>query len=153
MEAARAEDIMAQGEVGGQGISAAPRDLEDADIDVHVGRRLRARREALGLSQGALGRRLGITFSQIQKYEKGVNRIGAGRLYRMASLLDVPVDYFYDELGTPPPRQVEETRAGSAAEASRLQEAFGRINDPQARHAVLSLVASLVDTNRPGRRG
>ena len=60
--------------------------MSASEIDVHVGLRMRRRREALGISQGRLGRHLGLTFSQIQKYEKGTNRIGAGRLYQIASL-------------------------------------------------------------------
>ena len=66
------------------------------EVDAHVGQRMRKRRESLGMSQGQLGRHLGLTFSQVQKYEKGANRIGAGRLYLLASLLSVPVHYFFE---------------------------------------------------------
>ena len=69
-----------------------------SEIDAHVGRRMRQRREALGVSQGRLGRHLGLTFSQVQKYEKGTNRIGAGRLYLLADFLGVPVQYFFEGL-------------------------------------------------------
>ena len=68
------------------------------DIDAHVGGRLRARRTELGLSQATLGQHLGLTFSQVQKYEKGSNRIGAGRLYHLAALLGVSVPYFFEGL-------------------------------------------------------
>ena len=66
------------------------------EIDAHVGLQMRKRREALGISQGRLGRHLGLTFSQIQKYEKGTNRIGAGRLYQIASFLGVPPSHFFE---------------------------------------------------------
>lgn len=72
--------------------------LTAAEIDVYVGHRVRMRREAQGISQGTLGRHLGLTFSQIQKYEKGTNRIGAGRLYQIAQFLDVSVGYFFEGL-------------------------------------------------------
>ena len=67
-------------------------------VDVHVGNRLRLRRTLLGLSQEALGSALGLTFQQIQKYERGSNRIGASRLFDLARALDVPVEYFYEEM-------------------------------------------------------
>lgn len=67
-------------------------------IDVHVGSRIGARRKLLQLSQKELADRLGITFQQVQKYEKGVNRIGAGRLYSIANILGVSIDYFYEDM-------------------------------------------------------
>ena len=67
-------------------------------IDAHVGARIGARRRLLQLSQKELADRLGITFQQVQKYEKGVNRIGAGRLYSIASILGVDINYFYDDV-------------------------------------------------------
>ena len=69
-------------------------------IDVHVGARFCARRNLLQLSQKQMAEKLGITFQQIQKYEKGVNRIGAGRLYTIASILGVDIDYFFDGIST-----------------------------------------------------
>ena len=74
------------------------------------GQRMRRRREALGISQGRLGRHLGLTFSQIQKYEKGTNRIGAGRLYQIAAFLGVPPSYFFEGLDE------RRERGGRAAE-------------------------------------
>ncbi len=68
-------------------------------VDVHVGQRLRVRRSLLGLSQEKLAESIGLTFQQIQKYERGMNRISAGRLYQFSKILDVPVTYFYDQLG------------------------------------------------------
>ncbi|HRX36055.1 MAG TPA: helix-turn-helix transcriptional regulator [Aestuariivirga sp.] len=67
-------------------------------IDVHVGNRIRMRRQLIGMSQEKLGELLGITFQQVQKYEKGANRISASRLYFTAKILGVPVQFFYDDL-------------------------------------------------------
>src|SRR5262245_12637795 len=69
-------------------------------IDVHVGSRVRFRRMLLGMSQEKLGEKLGLTFQQIQKYEKGINRIGASRLFDLAQVLGVPVQFFYEEAPT-----------------------------------------------------
>lgn len=93
----------------------------------------------MGLSQGAMGRHLGLTFSQVQKYEKGTNRIGAGRLYHLAVLLSVPVQYFFDGLGAPPLT----SEPMVAEEAARMQVAFVSISDPNARQALLSLASSI----------
>jgi transcriptional regulator with XRE-family HTH domain len=112
-------------------------------IDVHVGRRMRRRREALGISQGRLGRHLGLTFSQVQKYEKGANRIGAGRLYQIADFLGVPPSYFFAGLDEP------EEAAGTAEdvrrrdEAAILSDAFDAIPDTETRASILALVMSL----------
>src|ERR1043166_6677295 len=66
-------------------------------IDVRVGARLRLRRNMLGLSQEKLGEAIGLTFQQVQKYERGANRIGASRLYELSRILDVPVSFFFDD--------------------------------------------------------
>src|SRR5271155_462078 len=68
-------------------------------VDVQVGNRVRIRRMLIGMSQERLGDLLGLTFQQVQKYEKGVNRIGAGRLYEVSRILNVPIDFFYEGLG------------------------------------------------------
>jgi len=80
--------------------TASPRKTKDgpSPIDCHVGLRIRARRIVLGLSQSELGSKVGLTFQQIQKYERGANRIGAGRLFEFSHILDVPIAYFYDEM-------------------------------------------------------
>jgi len=67
-------------------------------IDVHVGARMRLRRTLLGLSQEKLGELIGLTFQQVQKYERGANRIGASRLFDLARVLDVPVSFFFDDM-------------------------------------------------------
>ncbi len=69
-------------------------------VDVHVGARVRMRRTLLGMSQTTLGEAIGLTFQQMQKYEKGTNRISAGRLYALSGTLDVPVEYFFDDMPT-----------------------------------------------------
>lgn len=101
------------------------------------------RRVELGLSQGALGRHLGLTFSQVQKYEKGTNRIGAGRLYHLAALLRVPVQYFFEGLEDPARAARWQGDAAADADAARIQEVFARIADPEARQALLSLASSM----------
>src|SRR5208282_2050907 len=68
-------------------------------VDVHVGSRVRLRRTLLGLSQEKLGEAIGLTFQQVQKYERGTNRIGASRLWELSAVLDVPVQFFFGEIG------------------------------------------------------
>jgi transcriptional regulator with XRE-family HTH domain len=103
---------------------------------------MRKRREALGISQGRLGRHLGLTFSQIQKYEKGTNRIGAGRLYQIAAFLGVAPSHFFAGMEggelTAAPRQDERRD-----ELRTLNEAFASIRDAETRASVLALVRSL----------
>lgn len=123
--------------------------MSASDIDVHVGTQMRKRREALGMSQGRLGRHLGLTFSQIQKYEKGTNRIGAGRLYQIATFLGVAPSHFFigvDGEDEATSRQREQSRAD---ELRTLNEAFMSIGDVETRASVLALVRSLAgDANR-----
>src|SRR5919202_3460683 len=72
-------------------------------IDIHVGSRVRLRRMLLGMSQEKLGEHLGLTFQQVQKYEKGINRIGASRLFDLANVLSVPIQFFYEGAPTAEP--------------------------------------------------
>lgn len=95
-------------------------------VDIHVGARVRQRRTLLGMSQEKLAEALGLTFQQVQKYERGANRIGAGRLYELSRALDVPVSYFFEEL--------DETAGGLREESA----AYGE--DPMARRETLLLV-------------
>lgn len=134
-------------ELGGWGRGMA---LRAKEIDAHVGQQMRQRREALGVSQGRLASHLGLTFSQVQKYEKGANRIGAGRLYLLAEFLDVPVQYFFDGVGD----ELASTgdRTGSDvkdAEVAALNDAFLSITDRDTRQSVLALVRSLSGTAAP----
>ena len=116
-------------------------------IDAQVGNRVRIRRMLIGMSQEKLGDLLGLTFQQVQKYEKGINRIGAGRLYEISRILEVPVDFFYDGVGASSDG-VPETSAPvmefvSSSEGLQLSLAFMKIRDPKVRKRVLDLVKSL----------
>ena len=122
-------------------------------IDAQVGNRVRLRRMLIGMSQEKLGEHLGLTFQQVQKYEKGVNRIGAGRLFYVAKILGVPIDYFYEGvMDQLPSRGFAEEAADppvmeflSSGEGLQLSLAFMRIRDPKVRKRVLDLVKSLAD--------
>ena len=80
-------------------------------IDIQVGNRVRIRRMLIGMSQERLGDLLGLTFQQVQKYEKGVNRIGAGRLFEVSRILNVPVDFFYEGVERRSPASANPKRA------------------------------------------
>src|SRR5512138_3267596 len=69
-------------------------------IDIHVGSRIRLRRTLLGMSQQKLGEAIGLTFQQVQKYERGANRVGSSRMFELARVLDVPISYFFEEMGS-----------------------------------------------------
>lgn len=129
-------------------------------IDVHVGSRVRLRRMLLGISQEKLGERLGLTFQQVQKYEKGVNRIGASRLFDLSTVLAVPISFFYEDAPAnearvqPIPGFAEAAPADSnileflsTREGLELNRAFSRISDAKQRRAVLDLVRSLADVD------
>jgi transcriptional regulator with XRE-family HTH domain len=128
-------------------------------IDVHVGTRIRLRRTLMGMSQERLGEALGLTFQQVQKYERGVNRVGASRLYDLSRVLDVPISFFYDDM----PESVGGPRAASRAmagfgdaqdpfgddtlnrrETLELVRAYYRITDAGVRKRVFDLIKSLV---------
>jgi transcriptional regulator with XRE-family HTH domain len=117
--------------------------MSASEIDVHVGMRMRRRRESLGISQGRLGRHLGLTFSQIQKYEKGTNRIGAGRLYQIATYLGVSPGHFFEGLDEAASAAPAPTPGLSREELVTLSEAFAAIADAETRASVLALVRSL----------
>jgi len=117
-------------------------------IDIQVGNRVRIRRMLIGMSQEKLGDLLGLTFQQVQKYEKGVNRIGAGRLYEVARILNVPVDFFYEGVGDAPGLSGSEVAPPvlefvSSGEGLQLSLAFMKIKDAKVRKRVLDLVKSL----------
>src|SRR5690606_10979713 len=122
-------------------------------IDIHVGKRLRLRRSILGLSQEKLAEELGITFQQVQKYEKGINRVSASRLYEVGKVLTVPVSFFFDEFGND-----NRLSAGLAEndddfqsedvksrESMNLLRAYYKISDPKVRKKALELIKSLSD--------
>jgi transcriptional regulator with XRE-family HTH domain len=124
-------------------------------IDIHVGSRVRLRRMMLGMSQEKLGEHLGITFQQIQKYEKGTNRIGASRLQHIARVLSTPISFFFEDA----PGAASETynTAGmaeapttsyvvdflSSSEGIQLNKAFVRIKDAKLRRRLIDLVRAL----------
>ncbi|MBV9572198.1 MAG: helix-turn-helix transcriptional regulator [Alphaproteobacteria bacterium] len=119
-------------------------------IDAHVGSQIRNRRNTLGMSQDKLGQLLGLTFQQVQKYERGINRIGAGRLFETARVLGVSILYFYegvvDELSGRPLGFAEDAAPSPAppkADGVELLAAFSRIRDEKVRKRVLELVKSL----------
>jgi transcriptional regulator with XRE-family HTH domain len=118
------------------------------DIDIHVGSRIRLRRVMLGLSQEKLGDGLGITFQQVQKYEKGTNRVGASRLQHISELLDVHISYFFegspgsaDDKPLAEPSQLSQFM--NSKEGISLARAFCTIEDGRVRRRVLELVQSL----------
>jgi transcriptional regulator with XRE-family HTH domain len=125
-------------------------------IDIHVGSRVRFRRMLLGMSQEKLGERLGLTFQQIQKYEKGINRIGASRLFDLAHVLGVSVQFFYEEAPgeTAPimadgfaerPSETSIVEFLRSRDGLELNRAFVRIPDAKARRAIVELVRSLAN--------
>lgn len=129
-------------------------------IDIHVGGRIRLRRMMSGLSQEKLGEQMGLTFQQIQKYEKGANRVGASRLFQLAKVLEVPISYFFDDLETEHVRELQVGFAESKSqdfvleflnsrEGLELNRAFVKIQDPQVRRRVIDLIRSLSEEITP----
>lgn len=144
--------------------SRVEREHRASPIDAHVGARVRLRRTLLGMSQEKLGDALGLTFQQVQKYERGVNRIGASRLFDLARVLDVPIGFFFDDL----PQEMGGNAAvrsspalyGFAESAERLEDdsmnkretlelvrAYYRINEPSVRKRVFDLIKSLTPSD------
>lgn len=122
-------------------------------IDMHVGSRLRMRRTLLGMSQEKLGKALGLTFQQVQKYERGANRIGSSRLFKLSHILDVPVGYFFDDMGENASRSKQSNRETDPAvydreeltkrETLELVRAYYRISNPAIRKRTFELVKSI----------
>ena len=104
-------------------------------IDVHVGARIRLRRTLLGMSQGTLAEAIGLTFQQVQKYERGTNRVSSSRLVDMANALDVDVPYFFQEM----PADVERQTPAMLMNVKKLP-AMDQDKDPMARRETLELV-------------
>ena len=123
-------------------------------IDVHVGSRIRLRRNMISMSQEKLGEALGITFQQIQKYEKGTNRVGASRLQQISKVLGVPVAFFFEDAPGESPEGAGMSEASStsyvvdflsSSEGLQLNRAFTRISDPKVRRKIIELVRTLAD--------
>ena len=122
------------------------------DVDRHVGSRVRMRRMMVGMSQEKLGDSCSITFQQIQKYEKGTNRIGASRLHQIARILEVPVEFFYE--GAPSDQGSGETPVGdgnarsmteflATSEGLELVKAFTAIKDQKVRRRIVDLARAV----------
>lgn len=132
-------------------------------VDIHVGSRVRMRRTLLGFSQEKLGEALGLTFQQVQKYERGANRVGASRLYQISRILDVPVAFFFDEMPAEstlmpaqPAGMAEEASPGSfdpmaKRETLELVRAYYRIADPRVRKRIFELTKAVAGTTRKRR--
>jgi transcriptional regulator with XRE-family HTH domain len=127
-------------------------------IDLHVGQRIRARRKEVRVSQEKLAEQLGLTFQQVQKYEKGANRVSASKLYEIARALQASIEYFFRGLADPSSTQegVAEENAGpfvhdfiTTAEGQELASEFPKIQDPKVRKHVLELVKSLAQAPAP----
>ena len=124
-------------------------------VDRHVGRRVCDKRIALGYNQSDLGRALGLTFQQIQKYEKGTNRVGASRLQNISNILNVPVAFFFEdapgEMNHGVDGMAEAASSNyvvdflSSAEGLQLNRAFVKIADPKVRRRIVDLVKVLAD--------
>ncbi|MCF8474396.1 MAG: helix-turn-helix domain-containing protein [Emcibacter sp.] len=122
-------------------------------VDVHVGSRVRMRRTLLGMSQDKLGKALNLTFQQVQKYERGANRIGSSRLHQLSQILDVPVSYFFDEMSDATAgKAVGMAEAGKQSfevgqmarrETLELVRAYYKIQDPVVRKRIFEMVKSV----------
>jgi transcriptional regulator with XRE-family HTH domain len=158
----RALRLSASNRIGGG--SGGVRGRSDArsanDIDEHVGARLRKRRIARGLSQGALATILGVSFQQLHKYETGENRISVSRLYQLCLVLDVPLDWFFEGLASLAGRRssqlassdVPAQEASASGESVLLLRAYQNIDNPRLRRMLLSLAVELGDKGALERR-
>jgi transcriptional regulator with XRE-family HTH domain len=116
-------------------------------IDIHVGQRVRQRRTLLGMSQEKLGEALNLTFQQIQKYERGANRVGSSRLFQMARVLDVPIAYFFDEMPGDVARRAKHASAPAQGFADNPGPAYEA--DPMTRRETLELVRAYYKITDP----
>jgi transcriptional regulator with XRE-family HTH domain len=123
-------------------------------VDVEVGQRIRIQRLQSGLSQTSLAEQLGVTFQQVQKYEKGVNRVGAGRLTKIAKVLGVPVSTFF---GAHDAGAIERSDRGTSSSplklltvpgALRLLRAYAQLNDGKMRRSIVELVENVAAGRR-----
>lgn len=122
-------------------MSSSPKPKSATETDRTIGGRIAALRVAQGLSQTDLGQAIGVSFQQVQKYEKGVNRVGAARLQQIASALDVPVTFFYD--GDNKAREVESLLFLDSAFSLRLLRAYSKIKDQTVQRQLVSLMESI----------
>ncbi len=122
-------------------------------VDIEVGHRIRIERLARGLSQTALANQLGVTFQQVQKYEKGVNRVGAGRLTKIAEVLGIEVSQFFGakemgEAGEAKQGEASPLKLLTVSGAFRLLRAYGDIEDSNLRRAIVELVEQISTQKR-----
>jgi transcriptional regulator with XRE-family HTH domain len=138
---AQAEEV-----VRGRGVPGRPN-----PVDVHVGSRVRLRRTLMGMSQEKLADALGLTFQQVQKYERGANRIGASRLHQLSRILEVPVSFFFEEMGANPPAAAHPTDDSvgmehdpmTKRETLELVRAYYRITDEKVRKRIFEMVKAV----------
>lgn len=134
--------------------SGRPKSDKPNPIDIQVGSRVRLRRNMLGLSQEKLGEAIGLTFQQVQKYERGANRIGASRLHELSRVLDVPVSFFFDDIDpvrapaipegfAEPPADAFEFDPLRQRESIELIDAYFAIDDPAVRRRLFELAKAL----------
>ena len=134
-----------------------PRIGKPHPIDVHVGSRVRLRRTLLGMSQDKLGEALGLTFQQVQKYERGANRIGSSRLFELSQILDVPVSFFFDDapasddqlhvLGESVTDVEGQSDPMAKRETLELVRAYYRMSSPGVRRRFFELVKSIANSD------
>src|SRR6202162_3049271 len=129
-------------------------------IDVQVGSRVRRRRNRLGLSQEKLGMAIGLTFQQVQKYERGANRIGASRLHELSRVLDVPVAFFFDDMDpvrapaipagfSEPPAEGFDSDPMHRRETIELVDPYYAMDDAAVRRRLLELARALAAEGKP----
>lgn len=116
-----------------------------SNVDTIVGHNIRIQRMARRLSQSELGEKIGVSFQQMQKYDKGVNRISAGRLWHLAHALGIPIDTFYASTELPAGKQPSPLRLISNPDSLRLAQSFARIKSRALRRALVSLVKRLAE--------
>lgn len=133
-------------------------------VDIHVGQRIKLRRTLLGMTQGKLGESIGLTFQQIQKYERGANRVSASKLWQLGDVLDVPVTFFFNEM----PDSVKENFPGYRGETAEsdvpeeyltlhrrqtleLVRTFSKLKDPTIRKRVIDVVRAITDSETANR--
>ena len=114
-------------------------------VDKHVGKRVRLRRTLLGMSQEQLGTALNITFQQVQKYERGANRISASRLWDISQILDASISYFFDDMTD----EVMKASPRRVSLGSTADEGEGNMKDPMARRETLELVRTYYSIETP----
>ena len=126
---------------------AAKRSLAQANtVDTYVGQRIRDKRNERGMSQTEVANALGVTFQQVQKYERGTNRVGASRLFDLSRILSVPVQYFFEGLNnqpTPIEKEDDNVIHLMKPDTVELVEAYYKVENPQVRRLILSTIRSI----------